>query len=243
MLGDTLVIAAIVGGALGHLLGLGVELAAAGGHLDALGRGGHRVAVWPVKGSVLLMELALLLVKLLLLEVLNLGVNVGDGVGGRGGQHVGGDGRVGDGGRHGGRVVLQQAVAAGDHGGRVRVGHEGIAGRGRLARRLLLLLLMLVSGAGHHRLGAAGGGAVVEAVKVKLHGGRVRDAADARHVEELIELVIGARGHVLVLAFPGGRTHHGLALLGAGPCGFVVLRLRRAGFLLSFAFSLFVSVW
>lgn len=254
MLGHTLVIAAIVGSALRHLLSLGVKLAAAGGHLEALGRGGHRVAVRPVEGGLLLVELALLLVKLLLLEVVNLGVNGGNGVGGRRGQHVGGDGRVGDAGGHGGRVVLQQAVAAGDHARGVRVGHEGIAGRGGLTRLLMLMLmlmlilgvlvpvLVLVSGAGHHGLGA-GRGAVVEAVKVKLHGARVGDAADAGHVEELVELIVGPRGHVLVLAFPGGRTHHGWGwVVGSRAPRWVGLRGVAARGLFFFFFFVFVFV-
>lgn len=45
LFGQSLVVAAVIGTALGHLLGLGVKLAVAGGHLEALRCRGHRVVM------------------------------------------------------------------------------------------------------------------------------------------------------------------------------------------------------
>jgi len=186
LLSDALVITPVVDALPGDLLGLGVELAAAGGHLEALGRRGHGVAVVGEEGGALLLEDALLLLVLLLLQILDLGVDARDGVArGRGGHHLGGHGGRG----HGRGVVLEEAVAAGDHVRGVRVGHDGV---------VLLVLARL----GHHGLG----GAVLEAVEVELHA--VAHVGHAAHVEELVELVIAGSGHVLVLPVPRRGSHH-----------------------------------
>lgn len=153
----------------------------------------------------LLLKLALLLVKLLLLEVLNLGINGRDAIRRRGREHVRGNRRVADRGGHGGRVVLQQAVASGNHvGGDVAVGHHGIGGLPRLRHHGLA-----VRGVGGMMRGMrAVGGRVLEALKVELHVA-VGHVAHAAHVEKLIELVVGTSRHVLVLGVPGSGTHGG----------------------------------
>lgn len=88
---------------------------------------------------------------------------------------------------HGGHLILGAHAAVRNDGGHVRVAH------GRVH-----LVTMVV---GHH------GGAIlgVEGLEVELHGIGVGHA----DVEELLEVVIAGRGHVLVLPVPGGRVDHG----------------------------------
>ena len=173
-----------------HLM-LAVEVAAPRRHLQALGRRGHGVVVGEV-GILLLQELALLLLELLLLEVLDLGVDVGDGVDAllpRGGGHeLGGRG----GRRHGGVVVVHHGVAWRHHGRWIII---------RVARDHGIGLLAL---AAHHVVVL--GSLVVEAVDIIiLHAFPVAHAS--RHVEELAKVIIGA--HLMVVPVPGSGSHHG----------------------------------
>jgi hypothetical protein len=168
------------------LFGLRVELVATGVHFQTLGRGRHRLAMVCKEGHALFMELALLLVNLLLLEILDLGVDIGDGVCLlRGlGHHVGLDGRL----RYGSRVTLHHGIGSRYHIRVVRIGHDGVGGG-----------VALLGDEGLRR-------AVLEAMKVELHA--VANVGYAAHIEELVELVIGSGSHGLFVAVPGGGTHH-----------------------------------
>lgn len=127
------------------------------------------------------MDLSLLLLEFLLLQILDLRVNVGDGfawcrrIHKMRSRHA----LVCLCRRHCNRdwVLLNHAVGASDHVGYLGVAHDGVAG--------------LI--------------AALEVLEVELHV--VGHVVHATHVKELVELVIMAGGHMLVLAIPGSRGH------------------------------------
>lgn len=133
--------------------------------------------------GLLLLQLSLLLLELLLLEILDLGVDVGNGLAGRCLRH-----HVRGHGRHGGRVVLKEAVASRNHVGGIRVTHDSIGGLARL---------------GHDGMRAV----VLEVLEVKLHA--VAHVGHAADVEKLLEVILRRCSHGLVLRVPRCGAHHG----------------------------------
>jgi hypothetical protein len=97
-------------------------------------------------------------------------------------------------GLHGCRLVWHHASSMGHHGARgtVTICHDGV---GRL------------TGAAHHGLGRA----ILKAAEIEMH--IVGHMADVGDVQELVELIVRGRGHMMVLAIPASSTHQG----GDGP--------------------------
>jgi hypothetical protein len=132
----------------------------------------------------LLLDLSLLLLELLLLQVLDLGVDTGDGVRGRRSRwdHLRGGRSV----RRARRVdlsglAMHHSGSLWHHGRSASIVHDGI-------RRIPLAI--------HHRLCL---GAIWEAVEVELHA-----IANGGHVEKMLEVIIGTGGHVMIMTIPGG---------------------------------------
>lgn len=136
------------------------------------------------EGSPLLLHLALLLVELLLLEILDLGVNVRDAVVGRSGGHE----------------ICRHLVMAGCRRGQGRglASDHGFGPRQHVGR----------FGVGHHGIGAVLlGVSGLEGVEVELH--TVRHCGHAGHIEVLLEVIVGAGSHVMVLLrIPCRGRHH-----------------------------------
>ena len=135
---------------------LAVEVATAGRHLKALGCRRHRVAVGEV-GSTLLLKVALLMVVFLLLEILDLGVQVQDGIGVRGRSC---------------RNLAQPRGAHRGHDGVLVVHHEGWVVR--IAHDGIGVVVLVV----YHALASP------EVAEVKLHF--LAHASDGEKVAEFI---------------------------------------------------------
>ena len=152
-----------------------IELIVSSLYLKALGSRRDHAALAHIVGSLLLLELALLLLEFLLLQVLDLGVNLRDGIAGRmrRREHRGGDARV-RGGRAHGHLVVHRGV-------HLRQEHLAIRARhGRVDR------LALRRGA-HHGLAVG----ILEILEIELQP--VAEVSNAVHVEELLEVILRGR--------------------------------------------------
>lgn len=164
-----------------------VELMIAGLDLQALRSGrDHAALLLGKKGGLLLLQLPLLLLQFLLLQELDLCIDVRDGVHGCGrGHHVRGYRGVRRGSRHGMHLIV--------HG--CRQENRSIGPTHRCVECLTVCDL-------HHAAPIR----MLKVAEVKLQA--LRQTVHAVHVEELLEIIIGAGMHGVPLVVPSCGLHH-----------------------------------